>query len=237
MKTALKVSFTRLINHLRTRTNIVLGNDWGYWLLATWYPCSTLLGAPPPVTWEVPTATLAASDGRRTGTVYTITTDDDKFTDRFRLNSGSRQSHPQIRCTFQSPQPYPVFANSLPSSTPHPDWTLATQPSPPPALVSSLQCQTTVSASTPTTRCSLPTTGLLRTGVLTLPPWQQTRVRHLSTAPIGSVIRWWHTRLWMHRRPGDASLHLLRRRRSQRWTGKRMPQGIVGPRLIGESLG
>lgn len=29
------------------------GNDWGYWLLATWYPCSTLLGAPPPITWQV----------------------------------------------------------------------------------------------------------------------------------------------------------------------------------------
>lgn len=42
------------------------GNDWGYWLLATWYPCSTILGYAPPVTWEVPTATLPASDPRRT---------------------------------------------------------------------------------------------------------------------------------------------------------------------------
>lgn len=42
------------------------GNDWGYWLQATWFPCSTILGQPPPITWEVPTGTLPASDPRRT---------------------------------------------------------------------------------------------------------------------------------------------------------------------------
>lgn len=42
------------------------GSDWQFWLYATWYPCSTILGYPPEVTWEVPTATLPASDPRRT---------------------------------------------------------------------------------------------------------------------------------------------------------------------------
>ncbi|KAI0600742.1 glycoside hydrolase family 18 protein [Biscogniauxia sp. FL1348] len=42
------------------------GNDWGYWLLATWYPCSTVLGQPPPVTWAIDDSKLGASDGRKT---------------------------------------------------------------------------------------------------------------------------------------------------------------------------
>ena len=42
------------------------GLDWQFWLQATWYPCSTLLGAPPAITWQVPTGTLPASDGRKT---------------------------------------------------------------------------------------------------------------------------------------------------------------------------
>jgi hypothetical protein len=33
---------------------------------ATWLPCSSLLGSPP-ITWSVPTETLAASDPRKTG--------------------------------------------------------------------------------------------------------------------------------------------------------------------------
>lgn len=46
--------------------NARTGQDWQQWIAATWRPCSTLLGAPPPITWGVP-ATWPTSDPRKTG--------------------------------------------------------------------------------------------------------------------------------------------------------------------------
>lgn len=42
------------------------GRDWQQWLTASWYPCSTLMGVPPPITWSIGNA-VNPSEPRRTG--------------------------------------------------------------------------------------------------------------------------------------------------------------------------
>lgn len=42
------------------------GRDWQQWLTASWYPCSTLMGVPLPITWSIGNA-VNPSEPRRTG--------------------------------------------------------------------------------------------------------------------------------------------------------------------------
>lgn len=59
----LRVGFSA--TSIETLTDIIIGQDFQFWLLAEWWPCSSLMKAPPPITWSI--GSVGANDPRRTG--------------------------------------------------------------------------------------------------------------------------------------------------------------------------